>query len=95
MKIKNIKNTLNSATGTDLIFEPKEVKDLPEETAKLILHLAEDFEEDTSQEIVSEITPETTPEVAPEPVLEDSLTCECGFKAKTKAGLKAHQRKCL
>lgn len=74
MKIKNTLDTLNIASGSDLIFEPLETKDLPVGLATTILRLGDGFEcvDSTKQ----------------------NLTCECGFKAKTLAGLKAHKRKC-
>jgi cellobiose-specific phosphotransferase system component IIA len=75
-----VKNILNTANAAaSVYFEPLEEKDLDQETVDLILFAGKGFE------IVVE---------AVEELEETELECKCGFRAKTKAGLKAHQRKC-
>jgi hypothetical protein len=84
MKIKNTLNTPNAAAS--VYFEPNETKDLSKDLVDLILIAGKDFE------IVKEKAQEIKQEIQEEPT---DLKCKCGFEAKTKAGLRAHQRKCL
>jgi hypothetical protein len=89
MKIKNTLNTLNIATGTDLIFEPLEVKDLESDIAESILRLGTGFEK--VDEIVDVHTPSDETDMQN---TADPLVCPvCGFKAKSAFGLRAHMRK--
>lgn len=91
MKIKNTLNTLNVATGTDLIFEPLEVKELSDTIAAFVLREAEDFEEFIEKVSTSKVSKEI-PKETPEEKLEEAPKEAPKETPKTK-GVKKNQKK--
>jgi hypothetical protein len=83
MLIKNTLDTLNVAAGTDLIFEPGEIKDLSEKAVDFILANSEGFKIFIDKKVCKE--PDVTN-------VTDFVCAVCGRKCKSKIGMISHLR---
>jgi hypothetical protein len=92
MLIKNTKNTLNAATGTDLIFEPGEVKEVDERIRELALTLGEGFV-DVAEEPKEKPKSELNVDIEHKETDFPFKCGACGKVCKSKAGLISHLRK--